>query len=136
MPRFVSSLTKLVIIIAAALLVVVGYALYYFMFPKTIRVLDGRAGVFEIGETQEALLSRLPEEIFLPEPKPKECPKNWIEVATMTETERSCLLSTDLWVEGIPSNKSVCQRQFDVNTTLEFNGNKLVSVTTVCRHPE
>jgi hypothetical protein len=97
---------------------------------------SGEVGDFRIGETKEAVLSRLAHRSFAVGPKPKECPINWIEVGSMSEVYRECLLRSDHWEEGSPSTSSLCPERSDVHTKLAFNGNKLVSVTTECWHPQ
>lgn len=116
------------------LLACVGFVIYYMTVPvRTLRTETGRTGVFEIGESKQEMLDRLPQEIFSPQPKPLECPKNWIEVAAMTDTERTCLLSRDVWIEGVSTLRSQCPG-LDMQTTLQFKRGRLASVTTVCRH--
>lgn len=117
-----------------AVLVYVGYGIFYMTVPvRTFRTDTGHAGVFEIGESKRELLGRLTGESFSPQPKPPECPTNWIEVSGMTDTERNCLLGTDVWIEGVSSLREHCPG-LDMETTLQFNSDKLASVTTVCRH--
>jgi hypothetical protein len=116
------------------LLAFLGYGIFYMAVPvKTFRIETGHAGVFEIGEAKEALLVRLPGETFSPQPKPLECPRNWIGVSDMTDTERRCLLARDVWIEGVSSMREQCPG-LDMETTLQFQGNRLASVKTVCRH--
>jgi hypothetical protein len=112
----------------------IAYEIYCTAVPvRWIYVKSGHAGVFEIGETQGAIISRLPDESFSPQPKPPECPRNWIGSSDMTVTERNCLLSTDVWIEGVSSMRSQCPN-LDMETTLRFKDKRLASVTTVCRH--
>jgi len=112
----------------------IAYMIFYMAVPvRWINVKSGHAGVFEIGETQESIISRLPGESFSPQPKPTECPRNWIDISGMTGTERNCLLSTDVWIEGVDSMRSQCPN-LDSETTLRFKDKRLASVTTVCRH--
>ena len=96
----------------------------------------GAAGPFEIGETKESLLARLPAEVYSPQPKPAECPKNWIEVSAMTGVERRCLLSSDSWIEGVSYTRALCPAHVDIETTLDFKDEKLLRLTQVCRRPE
>jgi hypothetical protein len=110
-----------------------GYVAYSLSTPvKTVRFSNGTAGAFAIGETKETILSRLPDETFSPRPKPKECPKNWIEVSNMSATEKACLLSTDTWMEGNSSTRGACPENTDVNTELRFTNGKLSEVVTEC----
>lgn len=124
-------------IAVALVLVLVGffaYVIFYSAVPvRWINVKSGHVGVFEIGETQESIISRLPGESFSPQPKPPQCPRNWIEISNMTGTESNCLLSTDVWIEGVSSMRSQCPN-LDMETTLRFQNKRLASVTTVCRH--
>jgi hypothetical protein len=125
-------------IAGALVLVPVGYFAYVLFFywsvpVRWIYIKNAHAGVFEIGETQESIISRLPEESFSPQPKPPDCPRNWIGISDMTATERNCLLSTDVWIEGVSSMRSQCPN-LDMVTTLRFQDKRLASVTTVCRH--
>lgn len=116
------------------LLAYVWYGIYYTTVPlRTLRTETGRTGVFEIGELKQEILDRLPQETFSPQPKPQECPKNWIEVGGMTDTERKCLLSTDVWIEGVSTLREQCPG-LDMETTLQFKRSRLAAVTTVCRH--
>src|SRR4029077_18850569 len=119
--------------VSLGILAYVGYRIFYMTVPvRTLRTETGRTGVFEIGESKQELLDRLPQEIFSPQPKPVECPKNWIEVSGMTDTARNCLLATDLWIEGVSSMREQCPG-LDMETTLQFKDNRLASVSTVCR---
>jgi hypothetical protein len=124
-------------IAVALVLVPVGffaYVIFYSAVPvRWINIKRGHAGVFEIGETQESIIARLPGESFSPQPKPPECARNWIDISDMTGTERNCLLSTDEWIEGVSSMRSQCP-SLDMETTLRFHDKRLASVTTVCRH--
>lgn len=137
MPKVLGTLLKLLAAAAGLLVVVVGYIVYSFTTPlKTVRVYSGSAGVFTIGATKEDILSHLANEVFSPQPKPTECPKNWIEVSKMSSIERTCLLSTDTWIEGISSTRAVCPEQSDVRTELRFVSGKLSSVLTECWRPK
>jgi hypothetical protein len=124
-------------IAVALVLIPVGflaYVIFYMAVPvRWINIKSGHAGVFEIGESQESIISRLPRESFSPQPKPLECPRNWIGISDMTATERNCLLSTHVWIEGVSSMRSQCPN-LDMETTLRFEDKRLASVTTVCRH--
>jgi hypothetical protein len=122
-------------IVAALILALVFYC-YYAIPVRYVSVTQGTTGLFQIGETKEALLSRLPEETYSPEPKPSECPRNWIEVSKATEIEKACLLSSSEWQEGDPSTRGLCPEHVDVTATLKFRGDLLVKVVTICRHPE
>lgn len=123
------------IVVGALMLSVLVY--YWLVAPiRIVRIDRGVAGPFEIGETKEALLARLPVEVYSPQPKPRECPKNWIEVSSMTGVERGCLLSRDSWIEGISYTRALCPAHVDIQTTLDFKDDKLSRVTQVCRRPE
>ena len=137
MPKAIWTVLKILAGIVGVAIVVVGYMVYSYSVPiKTIRITEGNAGAFTIGETKENILSRLPNATFSPRPKPMECPKNWIEVSTMTDTQRHCLLTTDTWTEGISSSRSLCPEHVDVNTNLQFKEGKLIEVITECWHPQ
>ena len=70
------------------MLVVATIAYYHYAFPVgTVAISRGTAGLFQIGETKESLLSRLRDEIYSLRPKPSQCPKNWIEVSKATDIE-------------------------------------------------
>jgi len=137
MRKVLALVVKALGVIVGLLILGVGYVAYSFSTPlKTARVSSGRAGAFIIGETKEQALARLPNGVFSPQPKPIECPKNWIVVSNMSMTERTCLLSTDVWIDGTSSTKDVCPSRTDVNTELRFKGGKLSHVITECRRPK
>ncbi len=113
------------------------YVTWWYGFPvKTVRMTSGNAGPFVIGQTKEAILATMAGEEFSPRPKPPACPVNWIAVSRMTDTERICLLQTDTWAEGVTYSRSVCPDNLDMFTSLDFKNGRLLSVTTVCRHPK
>lgn len=91
---------------------------------------QGEIGGLVIGDTKEQAMAR-PGGSFSPQPKPIECPKNWIAVAKMSPTERDCLLRTDVWKAGALT--SVCPAWSNVSANVEFKGGRLVRVTTECR---
>lgn len=103
---------------------------------KTVRVSEGVAGNFTIGETKEQILSWLTNEMFSPQPKPMACPVNWLNVSTLTKTERTCLLTTDTWEEGVSSTRASCPERVDVNTVLRFSNDRLSEVVTECWEPQ
>jgi hypothetical protein len=124
-------------LLAVGIASVVPLGYYLLVIPaRTVRVDSGAAGPFIIGERKDALLSRLPDESYSPQPKPRECPRNWIKVAGMSEVERQCLISADSWIEGISYTRASCPPHVDIQTTLDFKDEKLVSVRQVCRRPE
>ena len=120
-------------LIAAPLVLYFIWGLYMSLPVRWIHINSGHAGVFDMGETRESIIARLPHESFSPQPKPPECPRNWIGVSDMTATEKNCLLSSDVWIEGASSMRSQCP-YLDMETTLRFRSNRLASVTTTCRH--
>ena len=124
-------------VLAAIATLAIGGCDVIFGYPlKTLHVTEGVAGNFAIGETKERILSRLPGETFSPLPKPAACPKNWLDVSTLTETQRTCLLKTDTWDEGISSTRASCPEHVDVRTTLRFKNEKLFEVVTECWRPQ
>jgi hypothetical protein len=133
------------IIIAFSVVVACGFAalafffyvVHYYTVPiATYVATSGDVGDVTVGESKQSILVRLKQQSFAPDPKPKECPKTWIELSTMSDTQRDCLLKTDRWEEGLPSTKALCPEHVNVSATLQFKDGKLASVTTVCRHPE
>ena len=121
----------------------VGILLLVFMYEistvgalfDTIDITNGKVGDLVIGETKEEIFVRLSNQSFSPRPKPTECPANWIKVSEMTSTQKNCLITTDIWQEGVSSTAYLCKQRADVNTILHFLGNKLERVTTECWHP-
>ena len=137
MPNAIRIVLKILAGVIVVATLVLCYTVYSYSVPmKTIRITTGKAGVFSIGETKENILSRLPNETFSPQPKPTECPINWIEVSKMTGTQRRCLLATNIWTEGISSTSSLCPENVDVYANLQFKEGKLVEVTTECWRPQ
>jgi hypothetical protein len=123
-------------VVVVTLIAAVWAYCYYAIPVRSVLISKGTVGPFQIGETKESLLSRLQGEIYSPEPKPSQCPANWIEVSKASDTEKTCLLSTSVWIEGVSSTRRLfCPERVDVVTTLEFREDRLVSVATVCRHP-
>lgn len=117
-------------------IIVIGYWLYIYGEPiKVLELTNGKAGTFLIGETKESLLMRLPDEAFSPQPKPVECPANWIEVKTMTSIQKECLLSTDEWEVG-SGIKELCPMGTDFFATLVFSGHKVERIKIRCTRPE
>ena len=122
---------------ATLALAALGGCSYLWLEPmKTVRVTQGTAGEFDIGETKEQILSRLPSETFSPQPKPTACPMNWLKVSTLSQAERACLLSSDMWIEGVSSTRSLCPSYSDVSTKLYFVEGKLARVETDCMRPK
>ncbi|WP_137885157.1 hypothetical protein [Pseudomonas sp. 2FE] len=123
-----------IVILTAA--IAVGYAIYDFGRPvKTLEITEDRAGSFVIGETKEFLLAKLPEQAYSPQPKPVECPVNWIEVKKMGHTQRQCLLNANEWEVGY-GLRELCPEKTDLFTSLFFNDNKLVKIAVRCTKPE
>ena len=91
----------------------------------------GEIGGVVIGDTKEQAIAR-PGGSFSPQPKPIECPRNWIAVAEMSATERDCLLRSNEWRVGAVTS-DLCPSWSSVSANLEFEHGKLVRVTTECR---
>jgi hypothetical protein len=122
--------------IRSAILVGCGFISACAMPLKTIHITSGEVGIYSIGETKEDILSKFPNEAFSPQPKPAECPENWISVTTMSNVQKTCLLSSDTWIEGIDSVKHLCPKELDPITTLHFQQNKLDKIAIECWYPE
>jgi hypothetical protein len=99
-------LRAVLVLIAVPLALYLIWGLYMAVPIRWIHITSGHAGIFDIGETRESIIARLSNESFSPQPKPLECPRNWIGVSDMTATERNCLLSSDVWIEGVSSMRS------------------------------
>ena len=135
--RAVVVILGLVGIAAVAALFIFGCFAYYWDVPVAIHVAtSGTVGDVAIGDTKEAILAKLPGQEFSLDPKPAACPLNWIKVAEMSQTQRGCLMSVDVWNEGDPSTHALCPENTDVFTDLHFEADRLKSVTTTCRHPQ
>jgi hypothetical protein len=127
----------LMVLTAIATLAISGCDVLFTYPLKTVHVTERVAGNFTIGETKEMILSRLPGETFSPLPKAVACRKNWLDVSTLTETERTCLLKSDTWEEGSSSTRASCpEKRVDVRTTLRFKNEKLFEVVTECWRPQ
>jgi hypothetical protein len=114
-----------------------GYVVNYCSVPiATIIGTSGIVGDVTIGESKTAILASLKNQAFSPDPKPIECPANWIDVSQMTDVQHGCLTKTNLWHEGYPSTTTLCPKNVNVFTDLRFEADTLKSVTTTCRHPE
>ena len=116
--------------------IAIGYALYTYNEPvKVLEISSGQAGGFLIGETKESILSRLPYESFSPQPKPAECPVNWIEIKGMSSVQMNCLLKVNVWEVG-SGIKELCPEKTDFFATLLFSNNKIEKVKIRCTRPE
>jgi hypothetical protein len=146
MPPRIRTALKVVAVGFFTLVFLIVYAVYTLTRPKQVfEFTSGRIGDLQLGETKEQILSRLSvgstaapagKQVFSPQPKPAECPVNWIEVSAMSSTEKNCLLKTDVWVEGHSSSRHLCKEPADVHTELRFEANQLAKVTTECWHPK
>jgi hypothetical protein len=124
-------------ITAGAALLLFGYVAYYYGVPVATHVAtSGTVGDVTIGDAKAVILAKLPSQEFALDPKPAECPLNWIKVAEMSQTQRQCLMDVDRWEEGDPSTRALCPENTNVFTVLQFEADRLKSVTTTCRHPE
>jgi len=98
---------------------------------STREVTSGSVYIYEIGDSKEEIIKKSSGKSFTPEPKPKECPKNWIEVSNMNETQKQCLLNSNQWEAGFAGEKA-CERGQDYHVTLNFITEKLASITVRC----
>jgi hypothetical protein len=97
-----------------------------------VHTTEGTIGGVFIGDGKEQALARPGKRGFSPQPKPTECPKNWIEPWQMTATEKGCLLNADLWRLGAIAPE-LCPSWSNASALLEFKDGKLWRVTTECR---
>jgi hypothetical protein len=127
----------LVAIVVAGLVWAAVHVDNYFGKPfATFTTTSGEVGDLRIGESKHDILQRLTAQSFSVDPKPSECPIAWIEVATMSDVYRTCLLTSNKWEEGHASTSGLCKGPSDANTMLSFRDNRLASVTTECWHPQ
>lgn len=121
----------------AALIGAIVYVDHRFSKPfATFTTTAGEIGDLRIGESKLDLLNRLTTQSFSIEPKPAECPIVWIEVATMSDVYRTCLLNSDRWEESGASTAGLCKGPSNAFTRLTFKEGRLDSVLTECFHPE
>ena len=103
---------------------------------KVTEIDHGAVNGFNIGDAKEVILRVAAGESFSPEPKPSECPANWISVRAMTEVQRTCLLGADIWHTEIRSTVAHCSGQTNEFDSLHFADNRLVKVVIRCVRAE
>jgi hypothetical protein len=136
MNKVLSASLKIIGALVLACVIAVGSFFHTFNQPvKMFEITNGNAGAFLIGETKESILARLPNEAFSPKPKPTECPANWIEVKTMSPTQKQCLLNTNEWDIG-GGIRELCPEKTDFFATIFFAGNKASKIRIRCTRPE
>jgi hypothetical protein len=115
----------------------VSYSLYNLSRHfDTFEITEGVVGDFEIGQTKDELIEKLPNKEFSLKPKPDECPRNWIMLGKMSDIQRSCFLNTSEWHEGQNSARHLCRRPSNMNTKLHFKNNALSRVVIECWSPK
>jgi len=124
------------VIAVAAVWLVVELDRRYSRPYATFVTQSGAIGDLRIGESKGEILARLPHQSFAINPKPPECPINWIRVSELPDVYRGCLLQVDEWWEGYTSTDSLCVEGGNVNVKLMFDEDRLISITTECWHSE
>ncbi len=116
---------------------IASYVFYVFVIvtwpgeTTSVTIIDtGGLEPYNIGDSKVDILSKEMQTSFSPQPKPHECPKNWINVKTMISRERSCLLSTNQWEASI--NRKLCADNEDPHVTMYFSNNKLSRINIRC----
>jgi topoisomerase IA-like protein len=128
----------LILVISLMLFLSVLVLRYFMSHPlKEITIKEGNFGPYIIGSTKQEILSSFSDNSFSPQPKPVECPKNWIEVINMTNGQYKCLQLSDIWHVGYGNLRSYCKRdKVDTKVSLEFENNLLKMVTLECWLPK
>jgi hypothetical protein len=127
----------LLLVVAVAVVWSVAHLESYYSRPyATFVTTSGEVGDLRIGELKSDMIGRLSSQSFAIDPKPSECPINWIEVSSMSDVYRTCLLNAERWEEGHASTRNLCKANSNAFTKLSFHDDRLVSVTTECWHPE
>jgi hypothetical protein len=133
MRTHVSTSVKVLLTAIVAAVTLFGYAFYTYDDPvKVVETDSGTVGSLTIGQSKSDVLSRSTSASFNPENRSPRCLGGWIAVSSMTNLERSCLLEADTWWADSVSAVSPCPERTNEQTSLHFNGTKLVKVLTIC----
>ncbi|WP_027150375.1 hypothetical protein [Methylobacter tundripaludum] len=118
--------------IALAYIGYFAYVLHEWEKPLAeFEVKNGGLGDFLVGERKEEILQRLPNWSYSPQPKPAECPQNWITPKEMTDVQHSCLVKSDLW-DLSHTNASPCPVRSDEHASLRFEQGRVKTIKVVC----
>ncbi len=94
-------------------------------------VTSGTVGKYIIGATKEELIQTNFNFAFSPQPKPAECPKNWIYIKDMDPVQKNCLMNSNEWEAG-NAGADICNEKEDFHVTLHFSHERLNRISIRC----